>query len=613
MFFVFFQIPPAPQKKTDNMKSIMKTFKSSNKANKSSNRQPTVPGELPFKPTIRLQVNLPHNQLMVLRILPDTVLSEIKQMICKEKSYDAGKYLLVKPFKSGQTPLILDLDKPLSFYHINEVTVLSNKVYQELSKQFSTSNCNQFTSSMYDEDSNRLGGQVDLSQSTPNIANGLQYKRSVSLAESQCDKDDTSSIRTARSYKRKPAPPPPLKSAKSMQNLAPIRDEEEERPASEVYSSYEHHDSSSLSEHSTTTEASKVPPENVVTTQPSKNLHHRLSRHNSGSDSSGYHEMLSHTETDTPANSPAPPVSLSPNPSESSSSLVSNKPPPVPSQRTSLSTKLPEKSSKTETPKSRGSVSSVNSGSKKRRAPPPPATVPPSVTQDSTHSSDEKSSSEPPSPQIVESKCTDEPSSSRLSMSSEEVAFAVSGTSASSSSQALDDSKMSSLVSSDQSLSPIMVIKSSTSVGNNKSIDEDIDESIKPNMNSTMIPLTQPQSETETKLEIVPEVVKTIDEPVEQLTVKHESSKSPESTAALQPPEEKKAVSPNVKPVEQPKVEVENKQLEKKLPVEPDQKKTTDEPATGMSFVCTIVSLQQKVYLIYLGCLLWRQTHTYIL
>lgn len=594
------------------MKSIKKAFKSSSKsdkANKSFTRQTSVPGELPFKPTIRLQINLPHNQLMVLRILPDTILSEIKQTICNEKSFDAGKYLLVKPFKSGQTPLVLDLDKPLSFYHINEVTVLSNKNYQELSKQFSTSNCNQFTSSMYDEDSNRLGGQVDLSQSTPNIANGM-FKRSVSLAESQCDKDDTSSIRTARSYKRKPAPPPPLKSAKSMQNLAPIRDEEEERPSSEVYSSYEHHDSSSLSEHSTTTEASKVPPERVVTTQPSKNLHHRLSRQNSGSDSSGYHEMLSHTETDTPANSPAPPVSLSPNPSEASSSLVSNKPPPVPSQRTSLSTKLPEKRNKTEDPKSRGSITSVSSSggsNKKRRAPPPPATVPPSVTQDSTQSPDEKSSSEPSSPQIVESKCTDEPSSSRLSISSEEASSSLSGTSPSSSSQALDDSKMSSLVSSDQSLSPIVAIKSSLSTDNNKSIDEDIDESIKPIMNSTMIPPTQPQSETELKLEIVPEVIETKDEP----KVEHESTKSPEPTAALQVSEEKKVVSPEVKPVEQPKVE--NDQIEKQSPVDPDQKKTTEQPATGMSFVCTIILLPPKVYLIYLGRLLWWQEQMHIL
>lgn len=592
------------------MKSIIKTFnKSSNKSSSKSasfNRPQSGPqlnpGELPFKPTIRLQINLPHNQLMVLRLMPDTILSEIKQMICTEKSFDPGKYLLVKPFKSGQTPQLLELDKSLNFYHINEVTVLSNKAYQELSKQFSASNCNQFTSSMYDEDSNRLGGQVDLSQSTPNIAAGM-YKRSLSETHSRDKQDgDNCSIRTARSYKRKPAPPPPLlKAAKSMQNLAPIRDEEEERPSSEVFSSFEHHnDSSSLSEHSTTTEAAKVPPESVVTTQPSKqhhqqqqlhhHHHHRLSRQNSGSDSSGYHEMLSHTETDnsTPTNSPAPPVS--PNPSESpSTSLVSNKPPPVPSQRTSLSTKpSAEHNGKGAAPDSPGSATSATAtSSKKRRAPAPPppvasaATAPPSVTEDST-----QSTSAPPSPRVVKSPSADaaEPSTSRLSISSKggnppvfETSPRASSSASSSSSSGLEDSKMSSL--SDTSLSPIVVVKSSGDSG--KSIAADIDDSINPTLNSTEIPQTgaQPVKETDSKLD-----------QTEVIESKDESSKTSESsTAALQPPEETgKVVSPDAKPVEQPKVEKETAVQQQHLtePVEPDQKKSTDQqPATGMSIL----------------------------
>ncbi len=593
------------------MKSIIKTFnKSSNKSSSKSasfNRPQSGPqlnpGELPFKPTIRLQINLPHNQLMVLRLMPDTILSEIKQMICTEKSFDPGKYLLVKPFKSGQTPQLLELDKSLNFYHINEVTVLSNKAYQELSKQFSASNCNQFTSSMYDEDSNRLGGQVDLSQSTPNIAAGM-YKRSLSETHSRDKQDgDNCSIRTARSYKRKPAPPPPLlKAAKSMQNLAPIRDEEEERPSSEVFSSFEHHnDSSSLSEHSTTTEAPKVPPESVVTTQPSKqhhqqqlhhHHHHRLSRQNSGSDSSGYHEMLSHTETDnsTPTNSPAPP--LSPNPSESpSTSLVSNKPPPVPSQRTSLSTKpSAEHNGKGAAPDSPGSATSAAaSSSKKRRAPAPPppvtsatATAPPSVTEDST-----QSTSAPPSPRVVKSPSANaaEPSTSRLSISSAEggtppvfeTSPRASSSASSSSSSGLEDSKMSSL--SDTSLSPIVVVKSSGDSG--KSIAADIDDSINPTLNSTEIPQTgaQPVKETNSKLD-----------QTEVIESKDESSKTSESsTAAPQPPEETgKVVSPDAKPVEQPKVEKETAVQQQQLtePVEPDQKRSTDQqPATGMSIL----------------------------
>ena len=67
-------------------------------------RQNSAPTELPFKPTIRLQVNLPHNQLMVLRLMKNTSLADIKDNICKEKSFSTEKYQLVKPFKSTRWP-----------------------------------------------------------------------------------------------------------------------------------------------------------------------------------------------------------------------------------------------------------------------------------------------------------------------------------------------------------------------------------------------------------------------------------------------------------------------------------------------------------------------------
>lgn len=516
-------------------------------------RQQSAPAELPFKPTIRLQVNLPHNQLMVLRLMPNVGISDIKQLICKEKSVDESKYLLVKPFKSGQTPMVLDLDNPLDFYQINEVTLLSNKTFQELSKQFSSSNCNHFASSMYDEGSNRLGDQTDLSQSTPNIAkfNGM-YKRSVS--ESQGDlsslKRADPAARTGKTFKNKPAPPPPLKSAKSAQNLAPIRDEDEERPASVEYSSYEHHDSSFLSEHSGPTVASKLPPEgDIIRQQPSKN---RLSRQNSGSDSSGYHEMLSHAETNTPTdcNSPAPPLSLSPNPSEACS-LVNQKEapvgPPVPSQRTSLSSKTLS-GSKAPAPRPPGRASST--ASKKRRAPLPPST--------SQQSNDVQSQ------RIVDFSSFTEPNF--RSLPSKEVDSTASSTSSASSS-AFEESVMTSTLHS-KSQSPIVIIKSSITETSAESLNEPpIDETGNQSMNSTVIPQTD-SSVSKSTLE-------TLDE-----------SNVPETAVHIEPiqPEPENMhheILPKVVPPLDPKPESGTQPVELSEQVQRDA-----DPPRGMYFVC---------------------------
>ncbi|KAI2799091.1 actin filament network formation [Blomia tropicalis] len=387
------------------------------------NRQQSLPNELPFKPTIRLTVNLPHKQLMVIRLLPSTPLCEIKQMICTEKSFDPEQYILVKPFKSGQeNPFVFDLEKSLDYYHTNEVTILPIKCHQKLVKQFTSSDISHYaSSSMYDEESNRLGRQMvnDLSQSTPNVMKpngGRIYRRGLSESNSNLSVNRAdSTTRSVKSYKSKPAPPPPLlKSAKSVQHLPPIRDDEE-RSASVVYSSFEHNESSSLSGHSNITELSKrTEPTSIITSQPKR----LLSRQNSGSDSSGYHEMLSHTDTPSDSNSPAPPMSISPNPNNNEhNSLVNNKP-PVPSQRTSLYKQ--QKAPAPRPPPSADSISLAscisNNNNKKRRAPLPPTTK--SVNVESTIKPIESNFPEQPTPSPNHS-VESEPNS--LSTFSEEV------------------------------------------------------------------------------------------------------------------------------------------------------------------------------------------------
>lgn len=76
----------------------------------------------PFEQTFRLQVNLPRNQLMVLRVSPKTQLREVKQMACSEKHLDPSKYQLVYPNRPSQ---ILDLSSQLVDYGSTEITLMS--------------------------------------------------------------------------------------------------------------------------------------------------------------------------------------------------------------------------------------------------------------------------------------------------------------------------------------------------------------------------------------------------------------------------------------------------------------------------------------------------------
>ncbi|XP_023240108.1 actin cytoskeleton-regulatory complex protein PAN1-like isoform X2 [Centruroides sculpturatus] len=76
----------------------------------------------PFEQTFRLQVNLPRNQLMVLRVSPKTQLREVKQMACTEKHLDPSKYQLVHPNRPSQ---ILDLSTQLIDYGSTEITLMS--------------------------------------------------------------------------------------------------------------------------------------------------------------------------------------------------------------------------------------------------------------------------------------------------------------------------------------------------------------------------------------------------------------------------------------------------------------------------------------------------------
>ncbi|CAF0872357.1 unnamed protein product [Adineta ricciae] len=79
----------------------------------------------PFEITVRLQVNLPDAQKILLRVDPTLPLHEIKEQICKQKRYvDSNRYTLRLPHKLDE-PLLLGLS--LAEYKTNEITLVRLK------------------------------------------------------------------------------------------------------------------------------------------------------------------------------------------------------------------------------------------------------------------------------------------------------------------------------------------------------------------------------------------------------------------------------------------------------------------------------------------------------
>ncbi|CAF2569464.1 unnamed protein product [Rotaria sp. Silwood2] len=99
------------------------------------------PKSQPFEITVRLQVNLPDAQKVLLRIDPTLPLYEIKEQICKQKKYiNSNEYTLRLPNKLDQ-PLLLGLS--LAEYKTNEITLVHNKQF-EFEQQLNTNQMQTF-------------------------------------------------------------------------------------------------------------------------------------------------------------------------------------------------------------------------------------------------------------------------------------------------------------------------------------------------------------------------------------------------------------------------------------------------------------------------------------
>ncbi|CAF1138503.1 unnamed protein product [Rotaria sordida] len=99
------------------------------------------PKTQPFEITVRLQVNLPDAQKILLRIDPTLPLYDIKEQICKQKKYiNSNQYTLRLPNKLDQ-PLLLGLS--LAEYKTNELTLIYNKQL-EFEQEYNTNQIQSF-------------------------------------------------------------------------------------------------------------------------------------------------------------------------------------------------------------------------------------------------------------------------------------------------------------------------------------------------------------------------------------------------------------------------------------------------------------------------------------
>ncbi|XP_042150292.1 protein cordon-bleu isoform X3 [Ixodes scapularis] len=160
----------------------------------------------PFESTLRVQVRLPRNQLMVVRLPLSTTLEEVRRTACLEKNLDPAGYQLVRP---GIPTQPLDLHCSLLEYGASEVMLLSNRMLAE-NIQNSTADLRSY--SMNQEGKRLVLGLPSHSRSkgqslTGSSSDGTTSSRGASPCRSEPPTTITSRVVPV---KKRPAPPPPL-------------------------------------------------------------------------------------------------------------------------------------------------------------------------------------------------------------------------------------------------------------------------------------------------------------------------------------------------------------------------------------------------------------------
>ncbi|XP_037563682.1 uncharacterized protein LOC119442754 isoform X2 [Dermacentor silvarum] len=160
------------------------------------------PPSKPFEPTQRIQVRLPRQQLMVLRLPLTTTLGELRQNVCTEKSLDPQGYQLVRP---GIPTRPLDLTCTLQEYGASEVTLLSNRT---LANNIQNSTADIMSYSLNQE--NKRGSQVFPHHSGSKGSLTGSSSDGASSRGTSPTRNELPTVFARPTSKKRPAPPPPL-------------------------------------------------------------------------------------------------------------------------------------------------------------------------------------------------------------------------------------------------------------------------------------------------------------------------------------------------------------------------------------------------------------------
>ncbi|XP_037511475.1 protein cordon-bleu isoform X2 [Rhipicephalus sanguineus] len=165
-------------------------------------RKGVRPPSKPFEPTQRIQVRLPRQQLMVLRLPLTTTLGELRQNVCTEKNLDPQGYQLVRP---GIPTRPLDLGCTLQEYGASEVTLLSNRT---LANNIQNSTADIMSYSLNQE--NKRGSQVFPHHSGSKGSLTGSSSDGASSRGTSPTRSELPTVFARPTSKKRPAPPPPL-------------------------------------------------------------------------------------------------------------------------------------------------------------------------------------------------------------------------------------------------------------------------------------------------------------------------------------------------------------------------------------------------------------------
>ncbi|XP_055948429.1 mucin-17-like isoform X8 [Argiope bruennichi] len=175
-------------------------------------RMPKLANQPFEQQTFRLQVNLPLNQRMVLRVSPRITLAELKSQICAEKELDHSSHHLVHP---AQPDTILDLNATLEVYGCAEISLMSNSGLRDSIRNTST---NIFPAPKIEEERRKKSILRIFSRKRKDVTVEVtndQVPNRIPTSHSENSLVNRNGYQPKQSLKRKPAPAPPPSLARS--------------------------------------------------------------------------------------------------------------------------------------------------------------------------------------------------------------------------------------------------------------------------------------------------------------------------------------------------------------------------------------------------------------